>query len=52
MKNRLYDRPYIAGDEYTVPDMACYPWAVRCMALGQNIVEFPYFRRWLEELGQ
>jgi len=52
MNNRLYDRPYIAGHEYTVADMACYPWAIRCEELGQDIEEFPYLRRWLEELGE
>ena len=26
MNNRLYDRRYLAGDEYTIADMAIYPW--------------------------
>ena len=25
LNNRLYDRPYLAGDEYTIADMICYP---------------------------
>jgi GST-like protein len=51
MNNRLYDRRYLAGYEYTVADMICYPWAVNWKAQGQDIAEFPYFARWLAEVG-
>jgi len=34
MNNRLYDRPYLAGDEYTIADMASYPWTVGWEAQG------------------
>ena len=26
LNNRLYDRRYIAGDDYTIADMISYPW--------------------------
>ena len=52
MDNRLYDRRYIAGDEYTIADMACYPWTVGWEAQGQDIDEFPYFKRWFEEISE
>ncbi|MCZ6869992.1 MAG: glutathione S-transferase N-terminal domain-containing protein [Gammaproteobacteria bacterium] len=52
MNNRLYDRPYLAGDEYTVADMICYPWCVGWKGQGQDIEEFKYFKRWFEELGE
>ena len=51
MNNRLYDRRYLAGDEYTIADMISYPWTVGWEAQGQDIEEFPYFKRWFEELG-
>jgi GST-like protein len=51
MNNRLYDRRYLAGDEYTIADMISYPWTVNWQAQGQDIDEFPYFKRWFEELG-
>jgi GST-like protein len=51
MNNRLYDRRYLAGDSYTIADMISYPWAVNWEGQGQEIQEFPYFKRWLEELG-
>jgi GST-like protein len=51
MNNRLYDRRYLAGDEYTIADMVSYPWCVNWKAQGQDLEEFPYFKRWFEELG-
>ncbi len=52
MNNRLYDRRYLAGDNYTIADMACYPWVVGWEAQGIDINEFKYFRRWLNELSE
>ncbi len=51
MNNRLYDRRYLAGDEYSIADMISYPWTPRYEAYGQDIEEFPYFRRWFDELS-
>ena len=51
MDNRLYDRRYLAGDEYTIADMICYPWTVNWEAQGENLDDFPYFKRWFEELS-
>jgi GST-like protein len=50
MNNRLYDRRYLAGDEYTIADMISYPWTVGWEKQGQDIREFPYFKRWFDEL--
>jgi GST-like protein len=51
LNNRLYDRRYLAGDEYTIADMISYPWTVNWQAQGQDIGEFKYFKRWFEEIG-
>ncbi|MHB8528109.1 MAG: glutathione S-transferase N-terminal domain-containing protein [Caulobacteraceae bacterium] len=51
LNNRLYDRRYLAGDEYTIADMISYPWTVNWEAQGQDINEFKYFKRWFEEIG-
>jgi GST-like protein len=51
LNNRLFDRRYVAGDEYTIADMVCYPWTVGWESQGQDIDEFPYFKRWFEELS-
>jgi len=51
LNNRLYDRRYLAGDEYTIADMISYPWTVNWKGQGQEIEEFKYFKRWFEEIG-
>lgn len=51
LNNRLYDRRYLAGDEYTIADMVSYPWTVHWQAQGQDIEEFKYFKRWFDELS-
>ena len=51
MNNRLFDRRYLTGSEYTIADMISYPWCVNWEAQGEKIDEFPYFKRWFEELS-
>ena len=51
LNNRLYDRRYIAGDEYTIADMISYPWTVNWQAQGQDIWEFRYFKRWFDDVS-
>src|SRR4029450_2167397 len=51
MNNRLYDRRYLAGNDYTIADMISYPWTVNWKGQGQNIADFPYFKRWFDELS-
>jgi GST-like protein len=52
LNNRLYDRRYLAGDEYTIADIISYPWTVNWQGQDQNIDEFPYFKRWFNEVGE
>jgi len=52
MNNRLYDRRYLAGDEYTIADMISYPWCVNHEGQGIELAEFPYFARWFREIGE
>jgi GST-like protein len=41
----LADREFVCGD-YSIADMACYPWVVPDRQ-GQDIEEFPNLKRWL-----
>ena len=52
LNNRLYDRRYVAGDEYTIADMIIYPWTVLWRSHDQNIEEFKYFKRWFDEMTE
>ena len=49
MNKRLADRPFLAG-EYSIADMACYPWIVPWERQGQNIADFPHLKRWFEAI--
>ena len=51
LNNRLYDRPWIAGEEITVADMICYPWTIGWQGQGQEINDFKYFKRWFETMS-
>ncbi len=51
MNNRLYDRRYLAGDDYTIADMISYPWTVSWKLQGIDLDEFKHFKRWFEELS-
>lgn len=45
MDARLADRPYLAG-EYSIADMACYPWVRPYKNQGQDLAEFPNLEAW------
>lgn len=51
LDRRLADRAFIAGD-YSIADMACYPWIVPHAAHGQNLDDFPQLRRWFEAVRE
>ena len=46
LNKRLGGRDFIIGKQYTIADMASYPW-VRPERQGQNIDDFPHLKRWL-----
>ncbi|HUI28412.1 MAG TPA: glutathione binding-like protein, partial [Candidatus Kryptonia bacterium] len=49
MNIRLADRPFLAGD-YSIADMACWPWVVPYERQGQNLDEFPNLKRWFDTI--
>jgi GST-like protein len=49
MNKRLANRPFLAG-EYSIADMASYPWVVPWKRQGQNIDDFPHVKRWLDAI--
>jgi GST-like protein len=48
LNKRLADREFISG-EYTVADMASYPWVLP-ERQRQNIDDFPHLKRWKEAI--
>jgi GSH-dependent disulfide-bond oxidoreductase len=49
LNNRLADRSYVAG-EYSIADMAIYPWIVPYERQGQKLEDFPHLKRWFETI--
>jgi GST-like protein len=45
LERQLEGRPFIAG-EYSVADMACFPWMLQPSGLGQDLAHFPNVARW------
>ena len=50
LDRRLADRPFIAG-EFSIADIACYPWIVPHEAHGQDLDAFPHLKRWFESMA-
>ena len=49
LDKRLADRPYLAG-EYSIADMASYPWVRPYKNQGQDIAEFPNLEKWYQRM--
>lgn len=49
LDRRLAGRDFITGD-YSIADMAAYPWIVPHEAQGQNLDDFPDLKRWFEAI--
>lgn len=50
LDEQLRDREFLAG-EYSVADIACYPWIVPHERQGQNLDDFPNVKRWFQTIG-
>src|SRR5579872_42781 len=50
LDKRLADRAFIAGNDYSIADMAAYPWLVPHEAQGQSLADFPHLKRWFEAI--
>ena len=49
LDRRLVDRAFMAGD-YSIADMATYPWIVPHERHGQKLENFPHLKRWFESI--
>ncbi len=47
LNKQLADKEYIIG-EYSIVDMACYPWIVPHERQRMNLDDFPHLKRWFE----
>jgi GST-like protein len=49
LNTQLQANEYIAG-EYSIADMAAYPWIVPHKQQQQNLEDFPHLKRWFESI--
>jgi GST-like protein len=50
LNRRLEGRSFIAGQDYTIADMACYPWIVPWKRQQQTLDDFPALKDWFERV--
>ena len=56
VERRLSEAPYLAGDDYSIADIACYPWLVGATTalrepLAKSLQDKPALHRWLATVG-
>lgn len=51
MNKRLADKRFLAGD-YSIADMACYPWIRPYERQGQDLEEFPNLEAWFHSIEE
>jgi GST-like protein len=49
LDKRLVDREFVAGN-YSIADIAAYPWIVPYERQGQKLEDFPNLKRWFETI--
>ncbi|PKP84957.1 MAG: glutathione S-transferase [Alphaproteobacteria bacterium HGW-Alphaproteobacteria-2] len=51
LDTRLAQYPYVAGDFYSIADMAIWPWASLWEGQQQTLEDKPHLARWLDAVG-
>lgn len=51
LDRRLAERPFLAGD-YSIADMACYPWVRSHARQSIDLADFPSVARWFAAIGE
>ncbi|QWD21504.1 glutathione S-transferase family protein [Polynucleobacter paneuropaeus] len=51
LDRQLSKHPFIAGKEYSIADIAIFPWTRNWKNQGIEIDEFPHFKKWFEKIS-
>jgi GST-like protein len=51
LDRRLGSARYLAGEEYTIADIATYPWVARHEWHKTDLATFPNVKRWFDAIG-
>lgn len=52
LDRRLADRPFVAGEAYSIADMAIYPWIVSHKWQSQRLEDFQHVHRWFNSIKE
>ena len=52
LDKRLGEAKYLAGTEYTIADIATYPWVARYEWHKTDLNQFPNVKRWFDAISQ
>ena len=52
LDRRLADRAFVAGEDYSIADMAIYPWIVSHKWQSQRLEDFPHVQRWFNSIKE
>ena len=50
MDQRLSERAYLAGPDYTIADIATFPWTRSIDRQGHSLDDFPNVKRWFQDI--
>lgn len=56
LDTRLASRPFVGGEDYSIADVSCYPWALAATTmlatpLADTLAAIPHVQAWLETVG-
>jgi GST-like protein len=51
LDRRLAQAPYLAGNDYSIADMAVFPWMRNADKRGIALAEYPHARRWFDAIS-
>lgn len=52
LNKHLEGREWVAASEYSIADMAIYPWIVPHETQKQNLNDFPHLKKWFEKMAK
>ena len=52
LDGRLADREWLAGEMYTIADIACFPWIRPYENQGQSLGDYPHLKRWFDAIAE
>ncbi len=52
LDRRLAEATYLAGDDYTIADIATFPWLRSSENQGVNMADFPNVKRWFDTIAR